>query len=117
MSLKIRSHLLTGPFAIDQTVVRSNQDPAVVVIVEKAGHPWDPVFNFVAAGDSGASGIRLADHPDRAAWETGRAGKVGAYLISFSRKDPSQAQARAQALADIAAAMKESGGKIPIQGF
>jgi hypothetical protein len=117
MSLKIRSHLLTGPFEIDKTVIRSNQDPAVFVIIEKAGQPWDPVFNFVAAGDSGEAGIRLAEHPERANWEKGRSGKVGVYLISFSRKDPGQQQARALVIEDIAAAMKESGGKIPIQGF
>src|SRR5262249_21078997 len=117
MSLKIRSHLLTGPFAIDETVVRPNQDPAVFVIVEKAGHPWDPVFNFVTASDSGSSGMRLTEHPDGAAWEKDRKGKVSVYLISFSRKDSGHQQARVQALADIAAAMKETGGKIPIQGF
>ncbi|MBM3512434.1 MAG: hypothetical protein FJX59_01820 [Alphaproteobacteria bacterium] len=114
MSLKIRDYLLTGPFELEKSVVRANQDPCVYVIVEKYGEPWDPKFRFVAVGDSGATGLKFAEHPDLPRWKA--AGAVSLYYHPCPRSSGLTDKDRNRIVAEIRDAMAKSGNAISIQG-
>lgn len=116
MSLKIKDYLLTGPFEPEKSAVRPNQDPVVFVVVDKHGQPWDPKFRFVTSGESGATGIRFADHPDLASWRAGATGKISLYFHSCPRSDGIGDQDRKRIVSEIHDAMKTTGNDIPIQG-
>ncbi len=116
MSLKIRDYLLTGPFEPEKSSVRANQDPVVYVVVEKHGQPWDPKFRFIAAGDSGDTGLRFADHPELAAWRSGATAPISLYFHACSRAAGVTDKDRARIVAEINAAMREASNQISIQG-
>jgi len=116
MSLKIKNFLLTGPFGIDDAVVRPNQDPAVYAVVSKGGEPWNPTFRVLEVDDTGESGVMFAKHPNRATWTQDADGKLGIYFLNFSRKEGHTASDRLAAVAQIRDALKATGGIIPLQG-
>jgi len=116
MSLKIKNFLLTGPFGIDETTVRANQDPAVFAIVSKGGEPWNPTFKVLDVGETGDAGTVFANHPNRSAWAEGADGKLGIYFLTFSRKDGHAAASRLAVVEQIREALKATGGVIPLQG-
>ena len=116
MSLKIRNYLLTGPFDIDDTIVRPNQDPSVYAIVSKGGEPWNPTFKVLEVGDTGETGTKFPEHPNRLAWTQAADGKMGLYLLAFPRRDGHTAADRMAAAEAIRDVLKATGGVISIQG-
>ena len=52
MALKLGSYLFTGPFPLEATKVRSNQQPVVYAIIVKQGEPWAPSFRVLYVGFS-----------------------------------------------------------------
>jgi len=92
MSLKLGSHLFTGPFGIDATEIRANQAPVVYAIIAKGGRSWAPVFRVVDIGGSPEQGVRFVDHPCRAQWVGVPGESLGLYLFDTRRSEYSAAE-------------------------
>jgi|SRR5579862_2160696 len=86
MSLTIAGRLFTGPFDLDNTVMRPNHQPAVFAIVAKQGEAWDPQFVLIDVGETGECGVAFSSHPSRGAWERAGAGhRPTVYLHSMPK--------------------------------
>jgi hypothetical protein len=81
MSLKLSGYLFTGPFPIDSTSVRANQQPVVFAIIAKGGPGWAPTFRVIDVGFSEDSGVTFADHPARRQWDAASGGVASVYLF------------------------------------
>jgi len=117
MSLKILSHLFTGPFDIDGTKVRVNQDPVVFAIVCRAGKPWNPEFSLIAVEKSDPAGIEFRNHPDRKNWGTLCDGEAGVYLLPVPKAHKKDIDPRDKIVTEIRDSLKPPGGAIPIHGM
>src|SRR5262245_64316334 len=80
MSLKLSGYLFTGPFPIDTTTIRANQQPVVFAIIAKEGPGWAPAFRVVDVGFSEDAGMEFAAHPARPQW-TAAGDAPGVYLF------------------------------------
>jgi len=116
MGLKLSKFLFTGPFSLDKTVVRRNQNPVVFAIVSKEGEPWNPVFRLIDVGASDLSGIQFSTHPNRATWEETADGEIGVYVLDFSRKEVELEDKRSEVVDSLKAAFDPPNGFIPLQG-
>ena len=93
MSLKLSGQLFTGPFDIDTTVVRPNQQPVVFAVIAKGGPSWAPTFRVIDIGASPDSGIQFHQHPMRSRWAQSADEQLGIYLLNLSRAEyPEQAR-------------------------
>jgi hypothetical protein len=117
MSLKILSHLFTGPFDLDDAKVRFNQDPVVFAIVCRDGQPWNPEFSLIAVDKSGSDGVVFKDHLSRGEWENACEGRLGVYFLPCPKADKQDVDPRNMIVDEICEALEPPGGLIPIQGM
>lgn len=116
MGLKLSNFLFTGPFNIEETIVRGNQNPVVFAIISKEGEPWNPSFRLLDVGVSDLEGVRFSTHTDRPMWETEANGDIGIYLLDFPRKDPDLLEKRIKVVATLKSMFNPPNGTIPLQG-
>ena len=117
MSLKILSHLFTGPFPPDEAKVRPNQNPVIFAIVCRGGEPWNPEFTLISIDKSGPSGVVIKDLPDCTKWSKECDGEIGIYFLPFPRLLFSETDPRDSIINEIRTALKPPGGQIPIHGM
>jgi len=117
MSLKILSHLFTGPFPPDNAKVRPNQNPVVFAIVCRGGEPWNPEFTLIYIDKSGAEGLIIKDLPEHTKWCNECDGDIGVYFLPFPKLRSPETDPRDSVIEEIRAALKPPGGQIPIHGM
>ena len=119
MSLKILSHLFTGPYDFDTTKVRANQDPVIFAIISRGGKPWNPEFSLMDIGKSGEKGVVFNDHPQRNEWLSLCKGDSEAciYLLSVKKDRKEDTDPRDKIIQEIRESLKPPGGAIPIHGM
>jgi hypothetical protein len=117
MSLKILSHLFTGPLDINTTKVRANQDPAVFAIVCRSGKPWNPEFSLIEVGKSSPDGTEFKNHPNRKEWASLCGGEASVYLLSVPNALKQDSDPRDEIVSEISQSLKPPGGAIPIHGM
>jgi hypothetical protein len=91
MALKLAGHLFTGPFPIDTTIVRANQQPVVFAVIAKGGPGWAPTFRVIDVGSSEDAGIDFPNHPARSQWNISSGDVPSVYLLYLPRSQYSNA--------------------------
>lgn len=116
MSLKIGSHLFTGPFDLKNAVTAPNHHPRVFAIVCRAGAPWNPTFRLIDLGVTPPGGWRPEEDAARQRWELENDGKLGVYFFEL---DPFLGQDRntgTRIAAEIRTLYPPPHAMIPIHG-
>jgi hypothetical protein len=109
MALKLASYLFTGPFPLDATKVRSNQQPVVYAIIVKEGEPWAPSFRVLDVGFSEDSGIDFSNHASYSRCRASSHGSPSVYLFYAPRSKYTMAD-RQQIAAEIWEKYKPANG-------
>jgi hypothetical protein len=81
MSLKLAGQLFTGPFPIDATIIRANQQPVVFAVIAKGGPGWAPVFRVIDVGYSEDSGLDFSNHAQKQQWIAASDGVPDLYFL------------------------------------
>ena len=84
MSIKIQGYLFTGPFPVEKTSRRANQAETVFAVVQKAGSSWDPIFQLLDLGRTGAGGVVFAEHPRAGDWRAAEGTPASIYLLDVT---------------------------------
>ncbi len=119
MSLRIAGHLFTGPFTVDEMVVRKNHDPAVFAVISREGKPWSPIFRLLDVGETGDEGLVFKSHPQRDDWErlsSSESGVLGIYVYSMPRAQFAP-QARSDLVQEIRTQYAPPRGEVRISGL
>jgi hypothetical protein len=74
--IKISDIEFEGPYSIDTTAIPANRAAVYVIICRKA----DSKNYVIDVGESGETGIRLANHDRRPCWEQHCNGTLSVYL-------------------------------------
>jgi hypothetical protein len=85
MSLKLAGQLFTGPFPIDATIIRANQQPVVFAVITKGGPEWAPIFRVIDVGYSEDSGLDFSDHPQKPRWIAASDGVLDLYFLNMPK--------------------------------
>jgi hypothetical protein len=116
MAIKIAGRLFTGPMPIATTTVRRNHNPAVYVVISKAGQSWNPTFRVIDVGETAGADLSFAEHPRLSDWEKTKDGELGIYILSLRKDEPRSDADRAAMVEDIRRLYDPPNGFISVAG-
>ena len=106
--MKIADIEFDGPYDIDTTSIPANRAAVYVIICRST----DGKYYVIDVGESGETGVRLANHERRSCWKDNCSGSLSVYLHYMPSSQGYDAASRRQLEAKIRQQYNPSCGKV-----